>query len=124
MNLIEDLLFPLGVTVKQPDREVFGGYFLWLTLPDPLKADHLATRAQREENLIIGGGSMFGVFGDISFFALQDKVRLCFAWEEEDAFHEGIERLARVISRMLNSDPYNYFAIGDGLEDTVQGTFW
>ncbi|MCJ1247091.1 hypothetical protein MMC30_004302 [Trapelia coarctata] len=124
INAIEDLLLPLGVTIKPPDREVFGGYFLWLSLPDPLKADDLVIRAQREENAIIGGGSLFGVYGDISHVELKDKVRLCFAWEEEDAFREGIERLGRVISRMQKADANGYSTMKRELEDSGQEKFW
>lgn len=124
ISAIEDILVPLGVSLKPADREVFGGYFLWLHLPDPLNADDLVTRAQREENLIIGGGSLFGVRGDIGQVELKDRVRLCFAWEEEDAFREGIERLGRVISRMVKAGRDGYPPLPREWEDGGYHDHW
>jgi len=123
INAIEDLLFPLGVTMRAPDREVFGGYFLWISLPEPLKANDLVIRAQQEESLIVGGGSLFEVYGDITNIELKNKVRLCFAWEEEDAFREGIERLAKVIRRMQNPGT-DAVKLWLGLEVIEQQTLW
>jgi DNA-binding transcriptional MocR family regulator len=124
MRAIEDVLVPLGVSIKPPDREVFGGYFLWLHLPEPLEADDLVARAQREENLIIGGGSLFGVYGDIRHNELKSKIRLCFAWEEEDAFREGIDRLGRVINRMVQAGRDGYPALTRGPENGGQHNHW
>jgi len=124
ISAIKDILVPLGVSIRPPDRDVFGGYFLWLYLPDPLKADDVVTRAQREENLIIGGGSLFGVHGDVCQVELENKVRLCFAWEEEDAFREGIERLGRVMNRMVKAGRDGYPALRQGLEDGGQEKYW
>lgn len=76
-----------------------GGYFVWLTLPAPLKGQDVVRRAGEEENLIIPEGSIFGVRGD-SRPDLDDKVRLCFAWEAEDMLVEGIRRLAKVVEQI------------------------
>jgi DNA-binding transcriptional MocR family regulator len=46
-------LVPLGVRMPQTDRDVVGGYFIWLTLPDPLKGAVLAQRAKEEENIVV-----------------------------------------------------------------------
>ena len=124
LEAITDILVPLGVAIKPPDREVFGGYFLWLSLPDPLRADDLVTRAQREENLIVGGGSLFGVYGDVSTVELKDKVRVCFAWEEEDVFREGTERLGRVIKRMQNASMNCGSAMNHETEGAGQEKYW
>ena len=78
-----------------------GGYFVWLSLPLNVNADELAARSVKEENLIIGQGSLFGVYGDREIVNLDGDVRLCFSWEEEAILDEGIKRLARVLKRML-----------------------
>lgn len=98
---MQEHLVPLGVTLPQTDRDVMGGYFLWFSLPSPLKADELALRAREEENVIIAPGPIFGVYGDTTIVDLGRKVRICFSWEEEDRLVEGVERLQRVIRRML-----------------------
>lgn len=97
---INKYLSPLGITLPQTDREVVGGYFVWLTLPSSLNADTLAKRA-KEENVIIAPGSLFGVYGDTKTGDLENEVRLCFAWEEENLLEEGIQRLSEVVRSML-----------------------
>jgi hypothetical protein len=49
-------LIPLGVELPQTDRDVVGGYFIWLTLPHPLKGALVAQRAKDEENVIVAQG--------------------------------------------------------------------
>ena len=100
ISAIENILVPLGVTLPLSNRMVVGGYFMWLSLPKPLMADEVAERAQAEENLVIGPGPLFGVYGDVQHAELERKVRLCYAWEEENMLREGIIRLGRVISRV------------------------
>lgn len=46
-------LIQLGVSIPQTDREIVGGYFIWLTLPSPLKGAVVAQRAKEEENLVV-----------------------------------------------------------------------
>ena len=100
ISTIRKCLVPLGVTMPGSDREVAGGYFIWLYLPAPLKAAEVAAQAKSEANLIIADGLIFGVYGDVRTDDLDRGVRLSFAWEEETAITEGIERLARVIGNM------------------------
>lgn len=102
ISAIEKYLVPLEVRLPQDGREVVGGYFIWLTLPSPLTADEVAIKARQEENLIIGPGPLFGVYGDADDEGLKDKMRLCFSWEEEELLPEGIQRLSRVIRAMQN----------------------
>jgi DNA-binding transcriptional MocR family regulator len=99
-------LIPLGVSIPQTDREIVGGYFIWLTLPSPLKGAVVAQRAKEEENLVVAQGEMFEVPGDTERegTSFSNDIRVCFAWEEEDMLAEGIERLATIISRMLNEE--------------------
>ncbi|KAL8841255.1 MAG: hypothetical protein Q9176_003348 [Flavoplaca citrina] len=103
MTAIERYLLPLEVALPQMDRDVVGGYFLWLELPKPLNADAIAQRAKAEENLIIGQGPLFAVYGD-ERKDLEQQVRVCFSWEAEENLSEGIQRLATVIRKMLR-DP-------------------
>ena len=103
IDAIKDILVPLGITLPQSERTVIGGYFIWMSLPTPLKADDLAIYAQQKENLIIAPGSLFGVAGDMKDGELEREVRMCFAWVEEDMIRESIERLGRAISRMRDA---------------------
>lgn len=101
MRAIEHYLIPLGATLPRSDRAVVGGYFIWLSLPEPLQAQEVAVRAKRDENLILAPGPIFAVRGDDNtVVALEGQVRLCFAWEEEGNLGKGIERLAKVIEAM------------------------
>lgn len=102
ISAIERYLVPLDVQLPQDGREIVGGYFIWLTLPSPLLAEEVAVKARQEENLIIGPGPLFGVYGDVDKEGLRDKMRLCFSWEEEVLLPEGIQRLSRVIRAMQN----------------------
>ena len=102
ISAIEKYLLPLDATLSQSDRDVVGGYFIWLTLPSPLKADNVAIEAKQEENLILAPGPLFGVYGDADEEGLKDKLRICFSWEEEVLLLEGIQRLSRVIRSMQN----------------------
>jgi len=53
VSAINHELIPLGVTLPQTDRDIVGGYFIWITLPDPLQGAVVAQRAQEEENVIV-----------------------------------------------------------------------
>lgn len=54
-------LVPLGVRLPQMERDVVGGYFIWLTLPAPLLGRAVAQRAREEENVVVAQGDMFEV---------------------------------------------------------------
>lgn len=92
-------LVPLGAKLPQEDREVVGGYFIWVTLP--VKAATLAKRAKEVENLIVAEGTIFEVPGDREVANFSNEIRLCFAWEDEERLAEGIERLASLVKLML-----------------------
>lgn len=100
ISAIEEHLLPLGVRLPQTSRDVVGGYFIWLSLPAPIRAEEVAMRAQEEENLIIAPGPMFAVYSDEQAVDLERKVRVCFSWEQEAMLAEGIQRLAQVIVSM------------------------
>ncbi|GME28623.1 aminotransferase [Neofusicoccum parvum] len=100
MAAIEKHLVPLGVRLPQSDGGVAGGYFLWLSLPSPLKGAEVARVAKERENLIVAEGGMFEVPGDSAKINFPCDIRLCFSWEAVDRLGEGIERLARVIQQL------------------------
>ncbi|KAJ4373194.1 Valine--pyruvate aminotransferase [Neocucurbitaria cava] len=106
VQAINTELIPLGVRLPQTDREVVGGYFIWLTLPSPLKGAVLAQRAKDEENVVVAQGEIFQVPGDTEYpgTSFGNDVRICFAWEDEEMLAEGIERLALVIRRMQDEE--------------------
>lgn len=104
ISAIEKYLLPLEVQLPQSERTIIGGYFIWLTLPSPLIAEDVATKAKDTENLVVGPGPLFGVYGDADTETLKRNVRLCFSWEDGDLLQEGIQRLSRVIRSMQNED--------------------
>jgi DNA-binding transcriptional MocR family regulator len=81
---------------------VIGGYFTWLALPEKLRtgAQALATRCQKEENVIVAAGKIFEVPGDDSV-KFEGNVRLCWSWEEEERLEEGVRRVGVVAKKML-----------------------
>lgn len=106
--LICQHLLPLGVAFTKPEDDLAGGFFFWLRLPAPLKASQLAQKAQEEENLLIAKGNLFkvngvgGSGGEADDF--EGYIRICLAWEEEDRFAEGVERLASLIRREISKE--------------------
>lgn len=103
MQAVQSRLFPLGVTVPQPNKEVAGGYFIWLTLPKELDGEDIQKRALEDEKLTVCSGAQSRVQGDEDDEAIQfnHNIRLCFAYEDFDLLDEGVERLARVIEGSL-----------------------
>jgi DNA-binding transcriptional MocR family regulator len=53
VKAIDRELVPLGVRLPQMERDVVGGYFIWLTLPEPLQGGAVAQRALEEENVVV-----------------------------------------------------------------------
>ena len=102
MTAIREHLIPQGVTVAAPSK-VAGGYFIWITLPAPLRAVDVVKRAQSEENLRLVPGDLFQVAGDSQADCdkFADCIRLCFAWAEPRHLTEGVRRLARVLEQMV-----------------------
>lgn len=96
--------------------QVYGGFFLWITFAEtttavtvdggqPAKvppARAIAARCLAEESLVVGAGHFFEVHGDEAAVGLDREIRLCFAWEDEADLVEGVERLARVLRRMID----------------------
>lgn len=101
ITAVRQHLQPLGFTIPQPDREVAGGYFLWLALPKGVRGTELATRLQAEENLIVAPGKIFEVPGDEEAVPCDSSIRLCFAWEAEEKIRSGVERIAATTKLLL-----------------------
>jgi DNA-binding transcriptional MocR family regulator len=87
------------------DDEIYGGYFLWFTLPHGMAAKELAHAALKEEDIVIGHGNLFEVSGDETT-KFDSEVRLCFAWEPEEKMVDGIRRLGGLIQRMKDEKAY------------------
>ena len=103
MDAIKKDLVPLGVRVGEESlkgKNVFGGYFIWIELPENVDAELLTSRAKEEENLIVAPGKIFEVQGDESV-KFPNAVRLCFSWEAMEDLDEGVRRLARVVKGVL-----------------------
>ena len=108
MSAIHRYLLPLGVSVPSEAQgaTVSGGYFIWITLPAPLRARDMAQRTVAEENLMVAEGELFQVQDDpvANPPSFDDCLRLCFAWEDADKLAEGAQRLGRVIDRALTNN--------------------
>jgi DNA-binding transcriptional MocR family regulator len=53
IKAINEQLVPLGVRLPQTDRDIVGGYFIWLTLPDGMEGGALVDRAREDENVVV-----------------------------------------------------------------------
>lgn len=80
--------------------EVFGGYFVWFSLPEGMSSREVAVRAKETENLVIGHGAQFEVHGDEDAARFDREIRLCFSWEPEEVVVEGVKRLGAVLKAM------------------------
>jgi len=99
MKALKQFLLPLGVQIGQVsfgDKEIFGGYFIWIELPKTVNAEAVSSTAKQRENLIVAPGRLFEVRNDPSI-KFENSLRLCFSWEDEADLEDGIERLARII---------------------------
>jgi DNA-binding transcriptional MocR family regulator len=80
---------------------VYGGYFVWLTLPEGVDAAVVAERAKVEEELVVAPGRIFEVAGDEAAARFPRNLRLSFSWADEEDIVEGVERLGRVVRGVL-----------------------
>jgi DNA-binding transcriptional MocR family regulator len=64
---IHEHLVPLGVRLPQTEREVVGGYFVWVEVPGALRASEVVRRAGEEENVVVAGGESECTFSLPSF---------------------------------------------------------
>lgn len=103
VSAIKDHLYPLGARLPQSNREVVGGYFLWLTLPDTVNAIDFAKRCQDEAQVIIAPGSIFEVPGDDSV-KFKHSVRLTFSWIDQELMIEAVKRISLVLESCLKGE--------------------
>lgn len=103
LGALDEHVAPLGVLydTKSGGQAIYGGYFVWLFLPETLDSETIADHAKREESLIFGHGRMFEVHGDEESVPSRNHIRLSFSWESEEAIAEGIQRLASVLKLHL-----------------------
>ena len=118
MNAIETHLLPLGFQLPQVDREMVGGYFIWLSLPEVMSATVLASRCKDEQNLIIAAGKIFEVPGDDTI-KFESSVRICWAWEREEVLEEGVRRIGVVAKKMLASEENEEIVVAEEERDVV-----
>lgn len=125
ITTIDEQLVPLGFRLPQPSRDVIGGFFLWLRLPEGLRSrgQEYVQRAETEGEVIVASGKTCEVPGDeLHSMRSEDSeeqrritadaertrfggyVRVCFAWEEEERLVEGVMRMAKVAKTMLRED--------------------
>ncbi|KEQ67311.1 PLP-dependent transferase [Aureobasidium melanogenum CBS 110374] len=102
-SAIKEHLYPLGVKLPQPNQRVVGGYFLWVTLPDNVKAIDFAKRCQDEAQVIVAPGSIFEVPGDDSV-KFEHSIRLTFSWIDEHLMVEAVKRISTVLERCLKGE--------------------
>ena len=94
-NVMLDALaehMPPGVQWTHPQ----GGLFLWATLPEPLDANNLLTKAIEEKVAFVPGGSFHPCGGG------QNTMRLNFSYSKPELINEGIARLGRVVRQAVN----------------------
>ncbi|KAK1971030.1 aminotransferase [Colletotrichum sublineola] len=92
-----------GVVVRESalkGSDVYGGYFVWFSLPEGMSSREAAVRAKETEELVIGHGGQFEVHGDEESARFDREIRLCFSWEPEEDVVEGVKRLGAVLRAM------------------------
>lgn len=110
MDTIHEHIVPLGISVREAGVKggnVYGGYFVWLTLNEGLSSKLVADAALAEEKLIVGNGTMFQVHGDEGSVDVDGFIRLTFSYIPEEDLVEGVKRLARVL-RKMQQNPTKY----------------
>jgi DNA-binding transcriptional MocR family regulator len=83
---------PDGVTWTRPE----GGFFVWLTLPTPLTAKELLTRAHQQSITFLPGEPFYAEGGG------ERHLRLPFSFIPPEEMKQGIETLADLIKDMLS----------------------
>jgi DNA-binding transcriptional MocR family regulator len=78
---------PCDVTWTRPG----GGFFVWLTLPTPLRATHVAARAKKAKLLVLAGDPFFAET------PTGEHLRLAFSYVTPDEIKEGVGWLAQAL---------------------------
>jgi DNA-binding transcriptional MocR family regulator len=74
-----------------------GGYFLWMKLPQPLKAADVVSRCEQDLKITFFPGDLASLTGQFD-----DYVRICFSYYEADVLRPAASKLADLIISMLN----------------------
>jgi 2-aminoadipate transaminase len=87
-----------GVSLDVPQ----GGYYVWLTLPEPLDGDVLASRAAREGVILIPGSKFFAASGGslLGGEAPKNRVRLAYSHATPAEIDAGLERIGKIYRSM------------------------
>ncbi|MFD4640804.1 PLP-dependent aminotransferase family protein [Lentzea sp. NPDC058436] len=88
-------LMPRGTRWQVPE----GGFFLWLALPDGVRAKAMLPRAIQEGVAYVPGT---GFFADGNG---DDHLRVSYSYPEPDAITIGVRRLARVVKEAAEPQP-------------------
>jgi len=106
LDAIQKCLLPLGAKIGNTaygEEKLFGGYFVWLRLPDSVDGGLVTKEAALKWNLVLSPGNLFEVIGDNEDdkVRFRREVRLSFAWVEEQDLIEGVRRLRDVIINVM-----------------------
>ncbi|KAI4167699.1 MAG: hypothetical protein LQ343_007018 [Gyalolechia ehrenbergii] len=92
-----------GGVVDNSVTGLAGGYFIWIRLPEGVKATDVARMAREDEALMVPPGPLFGVAWDEQETDFEGFVRLSFSYEDESNLVQGVERLGKVVRALLNT---------------------
>ncbi|WP_184718364.1 PLP-dependent aminotransferase family protein [Caulobacter sp.] len=84
---------PAGVTWSRPQ----GGMFVWIDLPEGIDGAELLARAIEEERVAFVPGAPF--FAEVKN---ANAIRLSYSLPTDAQIEEGVQRLARLIGRVMN----------------------
>lgn len=87
-----DKVMPKGVTWSHPE----GGMFVWIDLPAGIDGAELLARAIKEERVAFVPGAPF--FAEVP---RANAIRLSYSLPTDDQIEEGVQRLARLIGRVI-----------------------
>jgi len=87
-----DKTMPQGVTWSHPE----GGMFVWIDLPEGIDGAELLARAIKEERVAFVPGAPF--FAEVQ---RANAIRLSYSLPTDAQIEEGVQRLARLIGRVM-----------------------
>lgn len=112
---INQHLEPLGVTMPNSS----GSYFVWITLSAQVSAKYLATQAASTENVFVTTGQLFEIPSGKRKSRFDRQIRLCFAWEREEALGLVIEKLGSILATILSSAKHDHISMRNLPDTTV-----